>query len=152
MSRVGQHGSWSDRPPGSEGLDSHGLGVLGETTCLHLLAHERVGRLGLNVGRLPVIRPVNYVLAGRSIVFRSERGDKLRAAQNGAWACLEVDQFDRFEHSGWSVLATGRMVALPPRHSQELERLHVVPWALHGESWFVELAIEALSGRSIRRF
>ena len=110
MSRVGQRGSWSDRPPGSEGLDSHGLGVLGETTCLHLLAHERVGRLGLNVGRLPVILPVNYVLAGRSIVFRSERGDKLRAAQNGAWACLEVDQFDRFEHSGWSVLATGRMV------------------------------------------
>ena len=94
----------------------------------------------------------SVAFTGTTTCVASERGDKLRAAQNGAWACLEVDQFDRFEHSGWSVLATGRMVALPPRHSQELERLHVVPWALHGESWFVELAIEALSGRSIRRF
>jgi len=150
VSAAHSHGSWSSGTPVTDGTDEHGLRYIPEPTCLHLIGQERIGRLGLSVGSLPVILPVNYVLQGRTIVFRSEEGEKTRAAEQSTVACLEVDQFDRFEHSGWSVLATGRLTIAPPDRAEAYERLPVVPWALRKESRFIELSIELLSGRSIR--
>lgn len=149
MSAPVPPGSWA-HPVALDGSDEHGLGYIDEDTCLRLLAEERVGRLGLSAGSLPVILPVNYVLRDRTIVFRSEEGDKTRAAAHGSVACLEIDRVDRFEHSGWSVLATGRLSLVPPDLTDEYERLPVAPWALKGPSRFIELSIELLSGRAIR--
>lgn len=150
MSTGRSHGSWSSHAPDTDGHDAHGLGIIGEATCLRLLTQERIGRLGLSVGSLPVILPVNYVVQDHKIVFRSEDGDKSLAAERGTVACLEVDHFDRFEHSGWSVMATGRLAIVEPDRAGAYERLPVVPWALGVESRFIELSIDLLSGRSIR--
>ena len=133
----------------TEQRDEHGLGVIDEARCLQLLEQERIGRLGLSVGSLPVILPVNYVVQHGCIVFRSEEGDKVHAARHGDVACLEVDRFDRFEHIGWSVLATGRLRLAPPERLDAYERLPIVPWALRPDSTIIELSIEILSGRSI---
>lgn len=131
--------------------DAHGLGVLNEPTCRRLLEIERVGRLGLSVDSLPVILPVNYVVHNSAIVFRSEDGVKVRAARRRSVACFEVDGFDRFEHSGWSVLATGRLSLIPDARAEDYRELPVEPWGLSGESHFIELSIELLSGRCIIR-
>ena len=137
------------RPPLATTYDGHGLGVLEESECLRLLSVERLGRLGMSIGSLPVILPVNYVLDGMTIVVRSEDGEKTRAAALGSVACLEIDFSDRFEHSGWSVLATGRLGIAPADRAERYEHLALTPWALTGSSRFIELPVELLSGRAI---
>jgi len=117
---------------------------------MRLLQQERIGRLGLSVGSLPVILPVNYVVDGATILFRSEEGEKTHAAEQGSVACLEIDWIDRFEHDGWSVMATGRLAIVPPERAEAYARFPLVPWALRGENRLIELGIELLSGRSIR--
>lgn len=138
------------RSLGIAGQDRHGLGILDEATCMRLIEHERIGRLGVTDSNGPLILPINYLLHDGRIVFRSADGAKARAAAQGAVGCLEVDRFDRFEHTGWSVLATGRLSVVSPEYSDAYERLPVVPWAVHGESRFYELSIERVSGRVLR--
>lgn len=129
-------------------VDRHGLEVLDEAECRRLITEEHVGRLGFSADALPVIFPVNYLSDGERIFFRSETGQKLKAAASGAVACLEIDHFDRFGHTGWSVLATGR---LELRRDDALggREMPVVPWALGGETQLIALSIELLSGRRI---
>lgn len=134
--------------PPLDGTDRHGLHQLDEATCRRLLVNERVGRLGLSVGSLPVIYPVNYLVDDDRVVFCSETGEKVTAASRGDVACLEVDQFDRFEHSGWSVLATGVLAVATPEARDRYERMPIVPWALRGDVSYLELSIELLSGRA----
>ena len=61
--------------PGTDGLE-----VLGEDECLTLLTSADVGRVGVVVDGQPLIFPVNHVLAGRSIVVRTDSGTMLHAA------------------------------------------------------------------------
>jgi len=131
--------------------DGHGLTVLDEATCFDLLGRESVGRLGFSAQALPVILPVNFVLQGRTIVFSSEDGEKLRAAEDRAVACFEIDWFDPIEHDGWSVLATGRLEPMPVERATLLIAHPVGNWALDGQRHFVELPIEIVSGRRLRR-
>jgi uncharacterized protein len=140
-----------DRPLQTSHRDGHGLAELDEASCLRRLGSEVVGRLGFSAGGLPVIHPVNFFLDDRTIVFRTEPGEKERAAANGAVACLEVDRHDAMGHSGWSVLATGRLRLADPDLEERLARLPLTPWAFPDASNIVELPIELLSGRSIER-
>lgn len=128
------------------GSDPHRLGVLDEATCLRLLGTSPVGRLGFSSHGLPVIFPVNYFLHDRTIVFCSEMGEKTRAASHHDVACLEIDQFDAFDHSGWSVLVTGRLSMVDPEHEVLLRRLPLTPW-VHGADHFIELPIDLITGR-----
>lgn len=48
--------------------------------CLELIATVPVGRIGVSIRALPVILPVNFVLVGENIVFRTIPGTKLDAA------------------------------------------------------------------------
>ncbi len=117
---------------------------------MRLLDHERIGRLGLCDSDTPLILPINYLLHDGRIVFRSADGIKTRAAEAAAAACLEIDWFDRFEHDGWSVLASGRLAVVSPEVADASERLPLVPWALRGETRVIELSIEQVSGRVLR--
>jgi len=133
------------------GNDGHGLGLIDDETCFGLLGGSPVGRLGFSSGSLPVIFPVNYLLVDRTIVFCSEEGVKLRAAEQRAVACLQIDHFETFGHSGWSVMATGRLELAPPEHLDEFARLPLAPWGLTGAHRYVELPVELISGRSVGR-
>ncbi len=133
------------------GVDAHHLGVLDEETCWRLLGQASIGRLGFSAGGLPVIFPLNCFLDHRTVVFRSEDGAKVRAAEQHAVACLEIDEFDSFAHSGWSVLATGRLEIASPDRLAHLAALPLTPWAISGAATFVELAVELLSGRVVQR-
>jgi nitroimidazol reductase NimA-like FMN-containing flavoprotein (pyridoxamine 5'-phosphate oxidase superfamily) len=131
--------------------DVHGLVELDEAACFRHLASDGVGRLGFSAGGLPVIHPVNYFLDDRTIVFRTEAGAKQRAAVNHDVACLEIDRFDALSHTGWSVLATGRLKVATAGRAEELARLPLEPWSFPGASFIVELPVELLTGRSIDR-
>ena len=62
-----------------------------------------------------MIVPVNYAVDGDQIVICS---DKLDAARHGLIACLEIDDFDPFDHAGWSVLVTGKLTEVTDPRDQ----------------------------------
>lgn len=119
---------------------------------MRLLAREPVGRIALTSAALPVVLPVNFTTIDDTIVFASDPGLKLEAARAGQVGCLEVDGYDVIDHSGWSVLATGRLSEITdPDRLTMARRLPLSPWALSDPQHYVELSIELLSGRRIRR-
>jgi len=85
-----------------------GLELLTEDEARGLLAMGEVGRIGITLGALPAIFPVNYRMIDGSIVFRTAPGSKMSAAAEGAVVAFEVDDYQLANRSGWSVLAVGR--------------------------------------------
>ncbi len=141
---------WRADPFGST-VDTHGLAVLDDETCFRLLESGSVGRIGFSAQVLPVIFPVNYLLQHRTVVFSSEPGEKLRAAEERAVACFEIDWFDPLGHDGWSVLATGRLNPIEADRAALLAAYPLANWALDGPRHFIELPVELISGRRLRR-
>ena len=126
--------------------------ILDDDECLQLLSRQPIGRIALTSGALPVVLPVNFVAMDHTIVFASEPGLKLHAARARQVACFEVDGHDVHDHSGWSVLATGQLSEIrDPDRLKAARRLPLSPWAISHPDHFVELPIELLSGRRIRR-
>ena len=89
-------------------LVDEGLELLTEDEAWALLVSGEIGRVGITIGALPVIFPVNYRVIDGAIVFRTAPGSKLSAAAEGAVVAFEVDDYQLADRSGWSVLAVGR--------------------------------------------
>ena len=127
-------------------LDRHGTERLAPATCLELLSTQRIGRLGLSVGALPVVHPVNFVLDGERVLVRTGVGSKLSAALRGAVVCFEVDDIDPTGTTGWSVLVTGRAHEL---QDEDVERAAALLG--DGSAWagdhYVAVQVELISGR-----
>ena len=58
-------------------VSSNPIVELDENTCWERLSTRSVGRIVTNVGGVVDIAPVNFVVDGRSIVFRTASGSKL---------------------------------------------------------------------------
>ncbi len=84
-----------------------GLELLDEDEARELLGIGGVGRIGITIGALPAIFPVNYRVIDGAIVFRTSPGSKMSAAAAGAVVAFEVDDYQLADRSGWSVLAVG---------------------------------------------
>jgi nitroimidazol reductase NimA-like FMN-containing flavoprotein (pyridoxamine 5'-phosphate oxidase superfamily) len=135
-------------------LVDEGLEILTEDECWRLIEMPGIGRVGVTVGALPAIFPVNYTAPDRTIVFRTADGTKLRAAVEHAVVVFEVDHADPLYHNGWSVQVVG--VAEPIDGSGgdgDVAALHaaVAPWAPGERSNYVRIRPEMVSGRRITR-
>lgn len=123
--------------------------ALDEATCRRHLAATRFGRVALSLGALPVVLPVHYALLDGDPVFRTDAGTKLAAASAGNVLCLEIDEADPEEHTGWSVLVTGPAEVLSdPGSLRRAERLPLRPWVGDGDA-FVRIRSRMISGRAI---
>ncbi|WP_214370276.1 pyridoxamine 5'-phosphate oxidase family protein [Pseudonocardia sp. H11422] len=90
--------------------------------CWGLLARCAVGRLGVMVGRYPLIFPVNYALDGNLVTFRTGPGTKFEASQY-AHVSFQVDQVEPSGKSAWSVLILGAASVPDLSHPAEVHRL-----------------------------
>lgn len=129
-----------------------GLEVIERAECYRLLAQDEIGRLAVVVGGSPHLVPVNYVVDGEDIVFRSDPGTKL---DQGPWprACFEIDAFDRAERTGWSIVAHGHLEVLTEFDHRDADRvmaLPVQPWAGDKQHW-VRLIVDRITGRRLGR-
>ena len=133
--------------------DRSGLEVLERHECLALLAGEEVGRLGLVWGGHPLILPVNYVLDGDTVVFRTAPGTKLDASRRTAVA-FEVDRFDGATREGWSVVVQGVADEVTdfadPALLERLGRLRLDPWSEGDKPHVVRIVPRVVSGRRLR--
>ena len=133
----------------SEAWQDESLETLAEEECLHLLGTVPVGRVAVSVNALPAVFPVNFVLFGRRVVFRTGKGTKLDAAVRRAVVAFEVDHFDAVYHSGWSVLVVGQADDI----TDNLEMIggdgQLRPWADGERDHYVAIQANIVSGRRI---
>ncbi|MFN8019626.1 MAG: pyridoxamine 5'-phosphate oxidase family protein [Acidimicrobiales bacterium] len=126
-----------------------GLDVLDEHECLRLLASTHFGRVAVTVGALPAIFPIHYAMLGRDPVFRTDPGAKLMAASAGTILCLEADDADPVNHTGWSVMVTGPAhVITDPDELRTAQALPLRPWVGRGDV-YVRVQGVLVSGRRI---
>jgi hypothetical protein len=131
----------------ADATPNDGFVRLDEDACMALLESGGVGHLGFTSGALPVVAPVRYRLASRSLVFATERGPKLTSARRNSVACVEIAGTDASTGTDWSVLATGRLREITdPSFITVGDGVSIRPWCLPTAEYVVALDIELLSG------
>jgi nitroimidazol reductase NimA-like FMN-containing flavoprotein (pyridoxamine 5'-phosphate oxidase superfamily) len=129
--------------------DHAGLEVLPFEACLELLASVPVGRIGFFADGEMVVLPVNHLVDGQDVVFRTARGSKLTAAEGQDLVAFEVDEYDEQSQSAWSVLVTGRAeMVYEESETKRLSRRQLHPWASAEERPFwIRIRPTSISGR-----
>ena len=117
--------------------------------CMRLLREGAVGLLALASSEAPDVRPVNFELHRNQIVMRTGRGRIFEGARREQAAAFVINESDRLEHSGWSVVVTGRLSICDP--SDSAMRVRVRPWAKGDKREWVMLSIVGITGRRISR-
>lgn len=126
--------------------------TLDRETCLRLLASVPVGRVGVSIGALPAVLPVNFVLVGTTIVVRTVPGTKLDAAMQGAVVAFEADSYALDGSSGWSVMVQGRCFEVTEPASLAPAIAQLESWALDGSAQrVIRIEVSFISGRQFQR-
>ena len=124
--------------------------ILDADECWALLRSIRVGRLAMCADGRPLIFPVNYVVDGRSIVFRTAPGTKLAAAPRSRRRLR--DRRLRRSHPG----GVERDRQRPRDRDHRARRGRIVgdslglplfPWDVVPKSHFLRIAADEASGR-----
>ena len=124
------------------------LEELSREECFRLLVARGVGRFAVAVPEAaPFVVPVNYLVDGEVVVFRSGGGSKLRALR-GTPVAFQVDDIDPLRRTGWSVLIRGRAYEST---RWETEHLNLDTWAPGEKSHWIRVVPDTISGRRIRR-
>lgn len=125
---------------------------LAEAECLALLATRPVGRLGVIVDGAPEIFPVNFLLEGNRILFRTDPGNKLHGIERTPSVCFEADDLDESDETGWSVLVKGRAAELvDPLEVEQAADLALHLWTFGDQSRWIRITPAEITGRRIWR-
>jgi nitroimidazol reductase NimA-like FMN-containing flavoprotein (pyridoxamine 5'-phosphate oxidase superfamily) len=126
------------------------LRTLTAAECFDLLSPGGVGRVAFTTADGPVVLPVNYAMAGQTVVFRTAP-DSLLAGYMDGLAGFEVDRLDEALSRGWSVLVTGHAVCVTSeadvRHLEQ--RTNIRPWAGGARDVYVQIIPRKITGRRI---
>ncbi|MET8331474.1 pyridoxamine 5'-phosphate oxidase family protein [Streptomyces sp. NPDC005181] len=144
-------GSSMDLPPGIGHAGYHSqLIELSADECRALLSTHGVGRIAVSTAEGPAVVPVNYVVVGSSLAFRTAPGSTPAAAA-GHVVAFEVDHIDDALSQGWSVLVTGTASTVTdPNAVQQLnEAAYTDPWPDGRRDLWLTVALTRLTGRRI---
>jgi hypothetical protein len=127
-----------------------GLEILSEEQCEELLSDAGVGRVGITIGALPVVLPINYGVLDGDVVFATTDGTKLDAAVRNAVVAFEVDSIDELAQDGWSVLVVGTAHEVTdPSMIERISALGVRPWVGGQRDRWVRIERSVVTGRRI---
>ena len=113
--------------------------------CWAHLEDEEFGRLAYRLVDEVHIVPVNFVVDGRTLLFRTAAGNKLLAAALASEVAFEIDQRD--EHSAWSVVVRGHLRRLEEDEQHRLDSLPEHSWIPMRRDEVVDLVPEVVTGR-----
>lgn len=129
-----------------------GIHALDREECLRLLTTVPLGRFVTVIGGSPHVVPVNFVVDGDAVVFRTDAGTKLRAAERGRVA-FEADDYDAATRTGWSVVIHGEAEEVTPYDHPETWRrvcsLPVDPWAGGEKAHWLRVTAVSVTGRRV---
>ncbi|MGW9157944.1 pyridoxamine 5'-phosphate oxidase family protein [Microbacterium sp. NPDC055665] len=115
-----------------------------------LLGTQELARLVTHVGDTIDIFPVNYVIDGDGILFRTAPGSKLFELTVNADVVFEVD--DHTDTDAWSVIVRGHATALETDADVlRAEAAGLRPWIPTLKHVFVRVAPISVTGRAFRR-
>jgi nitroimidazol reductase NimA-like FMN-containing flavoprotein (pyridoxamine 5'-phosphate oxidase superfamily) len=121
--------------------------ILSEDECWRLLGTAEIGRLAVVLTGEPEIYPVNFVVDGRTVVFRTAEGTKLFALTVSARVAFESDGYLPETGEAWSVVVKGTAERL--EHFSDIyaaEELPLFPWQSGQKQWFVRIGRATLTG------
>lgn len=124
---------------------------LGREECVRLLASVRVGRFVFTTDGLPAIQPVNFVLEGERILFRTREGLKLVAIRAGTVVAFEVDEIDASTGAGWSVTVVGEARILDGSEAARFLDGVITTWAGGDRDEVVAISTPLVTGRRLIR-
>jgi nitroimidazol reductase NimA-like FMN-containing flavoprotein (pyridoxamine 5'-phosphate oxidase superfamily) len=122
--------------------------------CLRLLAGQAMGRLAVadHGAYPPHIVPVNFIVDGDRVIFRSNFGRKFQLSVLGEHSVsFEADVIDEAGHMAWSVVVQGRAGILTQEEIDAIPQggwLH--PWAPGDRKEWVRIVPYAITGRRLR--
>jgi uncharacterized protein len=122
-----------------------GTEIVSEEDCLELLRSQSIGRLALVVDDRIDIFPVNYAVDGRSVLFRTNEGRKMRGA-DAAEVAFEVDSIEQEVHAGWSVVVRGEPEDVTDQVEPGADAVR--PWAGRKER-LVRITPRSITGRRV---
>ena len=126
------------------------VSILSATQCWDRLHSNAFARLALSVGDRPEIFPINYVVQGGTLLFRTSQGTKLAALTINESVALEIDGYDSV--GGWSVVVKGKATELNQMiEIFEATDLPLFPWLTSPKPRFVRIIPDSITGRSFRR-
>jgi nitroimidazol reductase NimA-like FMN-containing flavoprotein (pyridoxamine 5'-phosphate oxidase superfamily) len=118
--------------------------------CLRLLAGRVVGRVVFTDDALPAAQPVNYLLDGEEVVFRTGAGSKLASATRNSVVAFQVDEIDACTHIGWSVLGIGEAYEVfDPGRLADLARRQPAPGDACPWAHAIAIPLQRLTGRKL---
>ncbi|MCP2335936.1 pyridoxamine 5'-phosphate oxidase family protein [Actinomadura rupiterrae] len=127
------------------------LSELDREACLALIAPGGVGRVAFDDGEGPSVLPVNYVMDGEEVVFRTSLAGRLNQKLAGLLSgaevriAFEVDDFDSEMREGWSVLLRGGARQL----GDEEDSAPVEPWPADARPARIRLNPKEITGRRL---
>jgi nitroimidazol reductase NimA-like FMN-containing flavoprotein (pyridoxamine 5'-phosphate oxidase superfamily) len=124
--------------------------ALSEEQCWERLREMELGRLVTHVGDILDIFPVNYIVDGGGLLFRTGQGSKLFELTINDEVLFEVD--DHTETEAWSVIVRGH--AHPLETFADVERadgLGLTPWIPTLKYIYVRIEPTRISGRAFHR-
>lgn len=130
------------------GRTQNGMEELSAAECWRLLRTHEVGRLAVSITDHPDIFPVNYVVDGDGVVFRTGPGTKLAAAVLGRGVAFEIDGYDPLAGEAWSVVVKG--AARQVEHMIEYfeaDELPLFPWHAAPKPDIVRIEPGEVTGR-----
>jgi nitroimidazol reductase NimA-like FMN-containing flavoprotein (pyridoxamine 5'-phosphate oxidase superfamily) len=125
------------------------MATLSRTECLQALRSGPVGRVAITAQALPAIVPVNYVLDGHSVVFRTRTNGMLARACDGSVVAFEVDRHAHDGRTGWSVLVVGVGRLLAGSEALRALELNLSSAAGEDRDQFVSIPTGRISGRRV---
>lgn len=117
--------------------------------CLRLLASVPVGRLVFTLGGMPAVQPVNFVVDGERILFRTREGSKLVAIRAGTVVAFESDEIDAETGSGWSVTIVGEARILDEPEAGRYRDGRIRSWAGGVRDEIVAISTPLVTGRRL---
>ena len=118
-----------------------------EDSCWGYLDNAEVGRLATSVNDQPEVFPVNYVVDGQSIVFRTAAGSKLEDIVTNNRVAFEADGWT--EETGWSVVVRGKAEVISDDAELALcDKMPLLPWVPTVKRNYVRVQADQITGRT----
>jgi len=124
------------------------LRELDTAECLELLASRSVGRVAYCDEAGPVVLPVNHIVDNGNVLIRVSPHSLLANHLRSGPAAFEVDEFDDFNQTGWSVLVRGMASFLDYDELPDSDT-RPTPWAEGQRTFHVRITPTDISGRRL---
>ncbi|TVZ03527.1 pyridoxamine 5'-phosphate oxidase family protein [Trebonia kvetii] len=130
--------------------DRAGLEILHLGDCFGLLGSVPVGRIGFLAGGEVIILPVNFLVDGQDVVFRTAQGSKLSSIEVGHYVGFEADAYDPATETGWSVLVSGLAEIVDDEaDAARLDARELRSWGEPADPVWVRIRPSSISGRRL---